>query len=103
MLSAAASGDTKWHDTVRKEVLDIGVDSYFGNTIAMLCLITDDGGWLVPETIAAKPTGDVNNDGEFNVADVVMLQKWLLAVPNVELKNWKAEISARMTDLMYSI
>ena len=44
MLSAAAVGDTKWHDTIRKEVLDIGVDSYFGNTIAMLCLITDDGG-----------------------------------------------------------
>jgi endo-1,4-beta-D-glucanase Y len=89
MLSAAASGDTKWHDTVRKEVLDIGVDSYFGNTIAVLCLITDDGGWLVPETTAAKPTGDVNDDGEFNVADVVLLQKWLLAVPDTHLANWE--------------
>ena len=34
--------------------------------------------------------GDVNDDGEFNVADVVMLQKWLLAVPDTDLKNWKA-------------
>ena len=34
--------------------------------------------------------GDVNNDGEFNVADVVLLQKWLLAVPNTHLANWKA-------------
>ena len=35
--------------------------------------------------------GDVNNDGEFNVADVVLLQKWLLAVvPDTDLKNWKA-------------
>ena len=90
MLSAAAAGDTKWHDTVRKEVLDIGVDSYFGNTIAMLCLITDDGGWLVPETTATKPTGDVNDDGEFNVSDIVTFQKWLLNVQNTELKNWKA-------------
>ena len=34
--------------------------------------------------------GDVNNDGDFNVSDVVLLQKWLLAVPNTKLANWKA-------------
>ena len=34
--------------------------------------------------------GDVNNDGEFNVADVVLLQKWLLAVPDTHLANWKS-------------
>lgn len=34
--------------------------------------------------------GDCNNDGEFSVADVVLLQKWLLATPDVELNNWKA-------------
>ena len=34
--------------------------------------------------------GDVNDDGSFNVADVVLLQKWLLAVPNTDLANWKA-------------
>ncbi len=34
--------------------------------------------------------GDVNDDGEFNVADVVLLQKWLLAVPDTHLANWKA-------------
>ena len=89
MLSAAAAEDTKWHDAIRKEVLDIGMDSYFGNTIAMLCLITNDGGWLVPET-TAQPTGDANGDGEFNVADVVLLQKWLLAVPDTHLANWNA-------------
>jgi len=89
MLSAAAAGDTKWHDAIRKEVMDIGMDSYFGNTIAMLCLITDDGGWLVPET-TEKLTGDANGDGEFNIADAVLLQKWLLSVPDVHLSNWKA-------------
>ena len=36
------------------------------------------------------PTGDANDDGEFNVADAVLLQKWLLAVPDTDLKNWKA-------------
>ena len=34
--------------------------------------------------------GDVNMDGAFNVADVVLLQKWLLAVPDTHLANWKA-------------
>lgn len=34
--------------------------------------------------------GDCNADGEFSVADVVLLQKWLLAVPDVTLPNWKA-------------
>ena len=34
--------------------------------------------------------GDVNADGEFNVADLVLLQKWLLAVPDTELADWQA-------------
>ena len=34
--------------------------------------------------------GDVNADGEFGVADVVMMQKWLLGVPEVTLVDWKA-------------
>lgn len=34
--------------------------------------------------------GDVNCDGAFNVTDVVLLQKWLLAVPDTHLENWKA-------------
>ena len=33
--------------------------------------------------------GDVNDDGSFNVSDLVLMQKWLLAVPDTELKNWK--------------
>lgn len=34
--------------------------------------------------------GDVNADGIFNVSDVVLLQKWLLAVPDTHLADWKA-------------
>lgn len=33
--------------------------------------------------------GDVNEDGKFNVADIVLLKKWLLAVPDIKLANWK--------------
>ena len=34
--------------------------------------------------------GDVNNDGKFNISDVVLVQNWLLAVPETQLKNWEA-------------
>lgn len=34
--------------------------------------------------------GDVNADGELSAADLVLLQKWLLAVPDTELADWKA-------------
>ncbi|MDE5768922.1 MAG: C39 family peptidase [Oscillospiraceae bacterium] len=34
--------------------------------------------------------GDVNKDGAFNVSDVVLLQKWLLAVPDVTFIDWTA-------------
>ncbi|MDE6501482.1 MAG: leucine-rich repeat protein [Ruminococcus sp.] len=35
-------------------------------------------------------SGDVNNDGKFNIADAVMLQKYLLNVPEIKLDNWKS-------------
>ena len=34
--------------------------------------------------------GDVNGDGTFTVADAVMLEKWLLNMPDANLINWKA-------------
>ncbi|MDE6089007.1 MAG: RICIN domain-containing protein [Oscillospiraceae bacterium] len=41
---------------------------------------------------ATEPTtpGDVNHDGECTVLDVILLQKWLLAVPGTKLPDWKA-------------
>ena len=45
------------------------------------------GDTLRNETFIA---GDVNADGSFNVSDLVLMQKWLLAVPDTELKSPKA-------------
>ena len=49
-------------------------------------------GWvdsqLVYFNVYSTIDGDCNNDGQFSVADVVMLQKWLLN-DNIELGNWK--------------
>ena len=46
--------------------------------------------WNVVAYEASASKGDVNADGSFNIADVVLLQKWLLAIPEVRLANWKA-------------
>ena len=34
--------------------------------------------------------GDVNADGSFNIADVVLFQNWMLARPDASLADWKA-------------
>ena len=34
--------------------------------------------------------GDVNGDGRFDISDAVLLQKWLMGVPDTHLANWKA-------------
>ena len=36
------------------------------------------------------PDGDVNSDGDFNTADLVLLQKWLLGAADTKLADWKA-------------
>lgn len=90
MLAAACGDNSEWHDDVREMCLNYGEDSYFGDTITMLCLIVDDGGWIVPASENKTIRGDVNADGESNVADVVALRKWMHAVPDAKLVNWKA-------------
>ena len=45
---------------------------------------------LTKSAAQTKIVGDINSDGKFNVADAVLLQKWLLAVPNTVLADWKA-------------
>ncbi|MDE7120817.1 MAG: hypothetical protein K2O42_01485, partial [Oscillospiraceae bacterium] len=34
--------------------------------------------------------GDINNDGIFDILDIIIMQKWLLAVPDITVANWKA-------------
>lgn len=45
---------------------------------------------VMSRTETDKVQGDVNADGKFNIADVVILQKWLLDSANVKLADWKA-------------
>ena len=41
--------------------------------------------WILKNT-----NEDNNNTKEFNKSNVVLLQKWLLAIPNAHMENWKA-------------
>ena len=45
---------------------------------------------VMSRTETDKVQGDVNADGKFNIADAVLLQKWLLDSANVKLAVWKA-------------
>ena len=33
--------------------------------------------------------GDINGSGKCDIADLVVMQKWLLGIPDTEIKNWK--------------
>ncbi len=91
MLAAACDeAHSDWHNAVRELCLNYGENVYFGDTITMLCLIVDDGGWIVPESASLSVRGDINADGIFSIADVVALQKWLLCAPDAEITDWKA-------------
>lgn len=68
-------------------------------TISVACIPLKQGeiqpSWIpsvkaMSEWTPQTTEGDVNSDGKFNIVDLVYLQKWLLAVPDTELKNRKA-------------
>ena len=68
-----------------------------GDYYASIAAIWEDKSFRISEKIPFSVSksdepciGDCNADGEFNVADVILLQKWILAVPNTNLPNWQA-------------
>ena len=63
----------------------------FSALISAVMFVSLLSGQTAMQTTAADTvTGDVNSDGAFNISDVVLLQKWLLALPDTNLENWKA-------------
>lgn len=64
------------------------VKSWFDNK-GVSCTVYNDNGWSYSKNayLTVNIKGDVNSDGLFNAADVVMLQKWLLGVGDIT--NWK--------------
>ena len=67
-----------WCDTNRSGVVDNFDGDFFG---------LENFGFIIEWDVMLA--GDVNADYRFSVADVVLLQKWLLNVPDTHLRNWK--------------
>ena len=60
-------------------------NTIYGN--AAMILLTAS---MIARTETTSVKGDVNADGVVNMADAVLLQKWLLTIPDVKLADWKA-------------
>ena len=41
------------------------------------------------ETDDTEPSGDINSDGVLNMADYVLLKRWMLGIYNIKLPDWK--------------
>ncbi|HEZ7985548.1 MAG TPA: RICIN domain-containing protein [Ruminococcus sp.] len=67
--------------TVDKNVLKLG-----DNKVT----VTYEGKSTTFDITVNSLKGDINSDGEFNISDAVLLQKWILAEPNAKLADWKA-------------
>ncbi|MDE6103544.1 MAG: dockerin type I repeat-containing protein, partial [Oscillospiraceae bacterium] len=89
LVAAACTDNAEWHDEIRDTVINYGDDVYYGDTIKMLCLIADDGGWLVPTKTETHPFGDINMDGTFSVTDIVLLQKYLIKAEMLSIEQGK--------------
>lgn len=80
-IKVTISQGRPWDSEQTKNVKDVG---YYKIDESMSIIEIDESEFTEPVK------GDVNADGKFSVADVVLLQKWLLAVPGTELADWKA-------------
>ena len=78
LVAAKYSDDSTWTEELRDCVVNYGDDTYFGDTIKMLCLIVYADQWQVPDTGADTLRGDVNLDGSVNMQDMVLLLRYLL-------------------------
>ena len=72
------------------------IESYSTNESSLSC--NASLAWIISflqdeaNEVKASPKvyGDVNSDGEFSISDAVLLEKWLLGVPDTNLADWKA-------------
>lgn len=74
----------KSNSDMKKLAADMG-EPFADHSDSQLCDGYTVFAWQVDRSI-----GDINADGEVNVADVILLQKWILAIPDTHLANWKA-------------
>ena len=64
--------------------------TYQSEYVITLDELPDWNSYITADPGNERADGDINADGKLEIADVVLLQKWLLAVPDTYLPNWKA-------------
>ena len=77
---------------VMPDTYDIPKDEFgaeLKNAYVTITLVNGEA-YDIEYRVSAKLSGDVNGDSEFNTADLVTLQKWLLGKSDTVLKNWKS-------------
>ena len=108
VTSKTYDGSSHWSIRYKDEA---GTEYYYGLSVLASALEVDpldyeegdvctfalyNGNMVVPlpkqniEENSVTTMGDVNGDSEFNIADAVLLQKWLLGSPDTQLTNLKA-------------
>ncbi len=108
VTSKTYDGSSHWSIRYKDEA---GTEYYYGLSVLASVLEVDpldyeegdvctfalyNGNMVVPlpkQNIEENPVttmGDVNGDSKFNIADAVLLQKWLLGSPDTQLTNLKA-------------
>ena len=84
-LTAQASNDVTYviysKAFAKGERVLLGTNGMSGSCVNYTVLVT---------AAHANIRGDLNADGELTIADVLLLQRWLLAVPDTTLPDWKA-------------
>lgn len=87
-LCAGDNPDTNTAQAVKESVLKLMAptlgDSFVKNSDSKYL----DGYPVFPWQ--TRLAGDVNADGSFNIADAVLIHKWLVTIPDVKLANWEA-------------
>lgn len=85
-MTAQTSNDVTF-DIYSKEVKTSEVVALGSNGQSAYCV---NYSVLASDSYVKKIKGDVNADGKFDIADVALMQKWILAVPDVTLADWQA-------------
>lgn len=69
-----------------------GIITAVGKGEAIITVLdAEDNAYQVKLTVLpVMLQGDINLDGQVNIADAILLQKWLLAVPDTKLPDWRA-------------
>ena len=94
ILPSAEMSTVRWHTyggTSYHPFHSRSGETFMENEELLLSYIDKRYNWLselwMPYTFVR---GDVNADGAFSIADAVVLQQWILAVPDKQLIHWQA-------------